>query len=71
MMKQSEIRYEIMECEDEQGFLPTGESERTLAEAEAQLQKLREYLPLPHAFICQTVTTRCGHRSAHGSLMTT
>lgn len=56
-MTQSEIRYEIMECEDEHGFLPTGESEWTLAEAEARLEEL---LPMcPHAFICQVVTTRC------------
>lgn len=60
-MTQSETRYEIMECEDEQGFKPTGDSERTMAEAEARLTGL---LPLfPHAFICQTVTTRCGARN--------
>ena len=59
-MTQSETRYEIMECEDEHGFLPTGESEWTLAEAEARLQKL---LPqFPHAFICEVVTSRLGNR---------
>ena len=44
-MIQSETRYEIMECEDEGGFKPSGESEWTLEEAEARLQKLREELP--------------------------
>ena len=62
-MIQSETRYEIMECEDAQGFLPGGESEWTLAEAEARLQVLREQLPDVYsreAFICQVVTTRIG-----------
>lgn len=62
-MIQSETRYEIMECEDEKGFKPMGEAESTMAEAEARLQELREYLPLPEAFICQVVTTRCASHS--------
>ena len=55
-----ETRYEIMECEDEGGFKPAGESEWTLEEAEARLQELREGLPDVHrnAFICKVVTTR-------------
>ena len=59
-MIQSETRYEIMECEDEQGFNPSGESEWTLEEAEARLQELHEELPhvYPNGFICQVVTTR-------------
>ena len=62
-MIQSETRYEIMECEDARGFQPSGESENTLAEAEARLQVLREQLPDVYsreAFICQVVTTRIG-----------
>ena len=56
----SETRYEIMECEDEGGFKPSGESEWTLEEAEARLQELRQALPevYRHCFICQVVTTR-------------
>ena len=63
VMLRSETRYEIMECEDAQGFLSSGESEWTLAEAEARLQVLREELPDVYrreAFICQVVTTRIG-----------
>ena len=61
-MIQSETRYEIMECEDARGFQPSGESENTLAEAEARLQVLRKQLPdvYSDAFICQVVTTRIG-----------
>ena len=64
-MMQSETRYEIMECEDEEGFSPAGFSEWTLEEAEAQLQKSREALPevYRHAFICQVVTTRVTARN--------
>ena len=64
-MIQSETRYEIMECEDEDGFNPSGFSEWTLEEAEAQLQKSREALPevYRHAFICQVVTTRVAGRN--------
>ena len=73
-MKQSEIRYEIMEREDAQGFLPGGESEWTLAEAEARLQVLRKQLPdvYSDAFICQVVTTRLGDRNVevHHELQT-
>ena len=56
----SETRYEIMECEDEGGFKPSGESEWTMAAAEARLRELREGLPDVHrnAFICKVVTTR-------------
>ena len=59
-MIHSETRYEIMECEDEEGFNPAGFSEWTLEEAKARLEKLRETLPevYRHAFICQVVTTR-------------
>jgi hypothetical protein len=55
-----ETRYEIMEGEDEGGFMPSGESEWTLEEAEAQLQKLRQELPELYrdAFICEVITTR-------------
>ena len=65
----SETRYEIMECEDEGGFKPSGESEWTLAEAEARLQELREGLPDVHrnAFICQVVTTRLTASEQKGS----
>ena len=64
-MIQSETRYEIMEYEDEQGFNPSGDSEWTLEEAEAQLQKQRSALPeiYRHAFICQVVTTRVTARN--------
>jgi hypothetical protein len=59
-MTKSETRYEIMECEDQGGFNPSGLSEWTLEEAEAELQKHREQLPevYRNAFICKTVTTR-------------
>ncbi|MGH7180918.1 MAG: hypothetical protein ACREJN_02955 [Nitrospiraceae bacterium] len=65
MMTHSETRYEIMECEDEQGFMPSGHGEWTLEETEATLRELREKLPEVHrkAFICQVVTTRLGDRS--------
>ena len=59
-MIQSETRYEIIECEDEDGINPAGESEWTLEEAEARLQELRQAAPKVYrdAFICQVVTTR-------------
>ncbi|MEO7863172.1 MAG: hypothetical protein ABIU05_22590 [Nitrospirales bacterium] len=59
-MTQSETRYDIMEGDDEGGFIPSGFSEWTLEETEAQLQKLREQLPevYRNAFICETITTR-------------
>ena len=64
-MIQSETRYEIMACEDEEGFNPSGFSEWTLEEAEAELQRLRGVLPevYRHAFICQVVTTRLTARN--------
>ena len=64
-MIQSETRYEIMECEDEGGFTPSGFSEWTLEESEAELQRLREVLPevYRHAFICEVVTTRVTARN--------
>jgi hypothetical protein len=62
---ESDTHYEIMECEDEGGFNPSGETERTLAEAEARLQVLRAALPevYRHAFICQVVSTRVTARN--------
>ncbi len=59
-MTQSETHYEIMEGDDEDGFNPSGLSERTLEEAEAELQNARKELPevYRNAFICKTVTTR-------------
>ena len=62
---QAETRYEIMEDEDDGGFNPTGFSEWTLEEADAQLQKQRSALPevYRHAFICQVVTTRVTARN--------
>lgn len=64
-MIQSETRYEIMECEDELGFNPSGESEWTLEEAESRLQELCEKLPevYRNAFICEVVTTRLTARN--------
>jgi hypothetical protein len=64
-MIQSETRYEIMESEDEGGFIPSGESEWTLEAAEARLQKVREELPEVYrdAFICEVITTRLSARS--------
>lgn len=64
-MTKQETRYEIMECEDEGGFTPSGESEWTLEEAEARLQELREAMPevYRNAFICQVVTTRLTSRN--------
>ena len=64
-MTQSETRYEIMEGDDEGGFIPSGESEWTLEEAEAELQKLREELPevYRNAFICEVITTRLSVKS--------
>ena len=64
-MIQSETRYEIMECEDEGGFTPSGESEWTLEEAEERLQKVREELPevYRNAFICEVITTRMSARA--------
>ena len=73
-MIQSETRYEIMECEDEHGFNPSGFSEWTLEAAEAQLQELRQALPevYRHCFICQVVTTRVTARKpeVHHELQT-
>ncbi|MEO7859852.1 MAG: hypothetical protein ABIU05_05315 [Nitrospirales bacterium] len=64
-MTQSETRYDLMEGHDEGGFIPSGESEWTLEETEAQLQKLREQLPEVYrdAFICETITTRLSART--------
>ena len=64
-MMQSETRYEIMEGEDEGGFIPSGESEWTVEEAEARLQKVREELPevYRNAFICEVITTRMSART--------
>ncbi len=59
-MIQSETRYEIMACEDGEGFDPASESEGTLEKAEARLQVLRERAPelYRNCFICEVVTTR-------------
>jgi len=64
-MIQLETRYDIMEGEDEWGFIPSGECEDTLAEAEALLLVLREKLPevYRNAFICEVTTTRTGMHS--------
>jgi hypothetical protein len=61
----AETRYEIMEGEDKGGFIPSGESEWTLEEAEARLHELRDQLPevYRNAFICQVVTTRLTARN--------
>jgi len=73
-MIQSETRYDIMEGEDEGGFIPSGESEETLAETEARLLVLREELPevYRNAFICEVVTTRIGvhNHEVHHELQT-
>ena len=63
-MIQSETRYEIME-DDEHGFNPSGESEWTLEEAEAQLETLLARAPelYRQAFICEVVTTRLTARN--------
>lgn len=63
-MIQSETRYEIMEGEDDGGFIPSGESEWTVEEAEARLQEVREQLPevYQNAFICEVITTRMSTR---------
>ncbi|MEO8048664.1 MAG: hypothetical protein ABI684_15370 [Nitrospirota bacterium] len=59
-MTKSETRYDIMEGDDEGGFIPSGFSEWTLEETEARLRVLREQLPEVYrgAFICETITTR-------------
>ena len=64
-MIQSETRYEIMEGEDEGGFIPSGESEWTVEKAEARLQKVREELPevYRNAFICEVIATRMSVRT--------
>ena len=64
-MTQSETRYELMECEDQDGFNPSGWCEGTLEEAEAQLQKLLEQQPAVYrnCFICEVVTTRLPARN--------
>ena len=67
-MHQSQRHYELIECEDEHGFLPIGDSFATVAAADAGLQEWRALFP--HAFIVEVVMTGCGNRSAHGSLMT-
>ena len=61
----NETRYEIMECEDEGGFNPSGWSEWTLKGAEDQLQALREASPelYRNAFICEVTTTRLPARN--------
>ena len=64
-MIQSETRYEIMEGEDEGGFIPSGESEWTLEEAEAVLRERRAQLPevFRDGFICEVITTRMSARN--------
>ena len=73
-MMQSQTRYEIMECEDEEGFNPSGESERTLEKAEAELERLLARAPELYrkAFICEVVTTRVTARKpeVHHELQT-
>ncbi|MEO7861534.1 MAG: hypothetical protein ABIU05_14060, partial [Nitrospirales bacterium] len=61
VMIQSETRYEVMDGEDSDGFIPSGHSEWTLEQAKARLQEL---LPdFPNSFICEVITTRLGARN--------
>lgn len=64
-MTQSETRYDIMTGVDEGGFWPSGLSERTLKEAEAELKRARKSQPdiYCNAFICETITTRLSART--------
>jgi len=63
-MIHSETRYEIMDGEDSDGFIPSGHSEWTLEKAKARLQEL---LPdFPNSFICEVVTTRMSARTPEG-----